>query len=135
MTPTSAPAATKVEPPTGAEKVIQLAQKDLAQRLSLAIEAIWLVSVEAVEWPDTSLGCPQPGMMYGQVIPGFRVVLGAEGETYEYHTDKERFVVLCEEGGSSGGAPSKEPDTAVQDGWPNETRDYDVTIVPPTERK
>lgn len=135
MTPSSTPKATEVELLAGANQIIQLAQKELAQKLGLAPEAIQLVSVEAVEWSDTSLGCPQPGMMYPQVItPGFRVLLKAEEEMYEYHTDTDQFVVLCE-GGTSGEAPSKEPDTAVQDGWPNETRDYDVTIVPPTERK
>jgi hypothetical protein len=100
MTPVPTPAATEVEPPAGAEQVIRLAQKDLAQRLSLAPEAIRLVSVEAVEWSDASLGCPQPGMMYAQVItPGFRVTLEAEGERYDYHTDTGRLVVLCGEDG------------------------------------
>jgi hypothetical protein len=99
MTPAPTSEPTKVELPAGAKQVIQLVQKDLAQRLGLASEAIWLVSVEAVEWSDTSLGCPQPGMMYAQVIPGFRVVLGAEGKRYEYHTDTGRFVVLCGEEG------------------------------------
>jgi hypothetical protein len=35
--------------------------------------------------------------MYAQVItPGYRVVLEAGGQRYEYHTDTGRFVVLCE---------------------------------------
>ncbi len=96
MTPTVTPQATEVKPPAKAERVVQLARQDLAQKLGLEGEAIRLVSVEAVEWSDTSLGCPQPGMMYAQVItPGFRVVLAAQGQTYEYHTDLERSVVLC----------------------------------------
>jgi len=96
MTPVPTPAATEVEPPARAEQVIQLAQKDLARRLGLAPKAIRLVSVEAVEWSDASLGCPQPGMMYAQVItPGFRVVLEAKRQKYQYHTDVGRFVVLC----------------------------------------
>ena len=97
MTPESIPGATEVEPLAGAQEVVRLALEDLAQKLGLAPEAIRLVSVEAVEWSDTSLGCPQPGMMYAQVItPGFRVVLEANGEQYVYHTDADRFVVLCE---------------------------------------
>jgi hypothetical protein len=73
-----------------------LARQDLAEKLKLPIEAIRLVSVEAVEWPDTSLGCPQPGMMYAQVItPGFRVVLAAKDQTVEYHADAGRRVVSC----------------------------------------
>jgi hypothetical protein len=86
------------KPPEGTEEVIRLAMEDLAKRLGIAIEAIQLVSVEAVEWPDASLGCPQPGMMYAQVItPGYRIVLEAEEEKYNYHTDQDRIVVLCQE--------------------------------------
>jgi hypothetical protein len=96
MTPVPTPAAIEVEPPAEAEQAIRLAREDLARRLGLAPKAIRLVSVEAMEWRDTSLGCPQPGMMYAQVItPGFRVVLEAKGQKYQYHTDAGRFVVLC----------------------------------------
>jgi hypothetical protein len=125
-----------VTPPAGAQEVVRLAKEDLAQRLKLAPDDIQLVSVEAVDWSDTSLGCPQPGMMYAQVItPGYRVVLEAEGKQYNYHTDEGQFVVLCEKGKPSGAVPSKGPDASVQDGWPNQTRDKDVIIVPPAERK
>ena len=48
---------------------------------------IKVVSVEAVQWPDTSLGCPQPDMMYAQVVtPGYRIILEAGGQVYEYHS-------------------------------------------------
>jgi len=88
--------ATDVGLPTGSEESIALAREDLAQRLGLTPEAIRLVSVEAVDWPDASLGCPQPGMMYAQVItPGYRIILSASGENYEYHTSL-RGVVFCE---------------------------------------
>ena len=80
----------------GAERAIQLARQDMAQKLNVPLDEIREVSVEAMEWPDTSLGCPQPGMMYAQVItPGFRVVLAAKGQTVEYHTDSGRRVVSC----------------------------------------
>jgi hypothetical protein len=96
MTPVPTPAATEVEPLAGAEQAIRLAREDLARRLGLAPKAIRLVSVEAVEWSDASLGCPQPGMMYAQVItPGFRVALEAKRQKYQYHTDAGRFVALC----------------------------------------
>jgi hypothetical protein len=98
MTATPTPEATGVELPAGAEALVTLAQQDLARRLDLAPEAIRVVSVEPVEWSDTSLGCPQPGLAYVQVTtPGFRVMLEAEGHMYEYHTDKERTAILCEE--------------------------------------
>lgn len=53
--------------------------------------------MQAVEWSEASLGCPQPGMLDAQVItPGFLVVLEATGEQYKYHTDVGRLVLLCE---------------------------------------
>ncbi len=57
-----------------------------------------LVSVEAVEWPDASLGCPEPDMMYAQVVtPGYRIVLDAQGQAIELHTDAQQppQVVTC----------------------------------------
>jgi hypothetical protein len=97
MTPIPVTEPTEVKPPAGSEQAVRLAQEDLARKLGLASEAIRVVSVEAVEWRDTSLGCPQPGMMYAQVItPGYRVVLQAGGQRYDYHTDTGRFVVLYE---------------------------------------
>lgn len=84
------------------QKLVAQAKEDLARRLSIKVEEIGLVEAKAVEWPDTSLGCPQPGMMYAQVItPGFRVVLEAEAKTYEYHTDQTRSI-LCAQGSLSG---------------------------------
>jgi len=99
MTPTPARKATEVELQEGTERVVQLAREDLAQRRGFALEGIRLVSVNAVRWRDASLGCPRPNTKYLQVItPGFKVVLEAEGRTYEYHTDAGRVVVLCEKG-------------------------------------
>jgi hypothetical protein len=95
-TPSAAPTVGLV--PSEAQEVVALARQDLAERLDVDPRAIELISVEAVEWPDASLGCPKPGQMYAQVItPGFRVVLEARGETYVYHTDRGQTVVLCEE--------------------------------------
>ena len=83
-----------------AERMVAIARADLMQRLGVTEEAILVKSVEEKQWRNSSLGCPQPGMMYTQVItPGFLVVLEAEGQTYEYHTDAGRFVVLCEADG------------------------------------
>lgn len=72
------------------------AKLDLSRRMGIAIASVKVESVQAVEWPDASLGCPQPGMMYAQVItPGYRILLKAGDEAYEYHSDAER-VVLCQ---------------------------------------
>jgi hypothetical protein len=118
-----------------AEKVIVLTQKDLAQRLSVAEEVILIQSIEPVTWPDASLGCPQPGMAYAQVLtPGFRVIVEAGGEVYEAHTDMGSTIVICEES-EQGQAPARDPDASVQDGWPSQPREEDITIVPPPQWK
>ena len=86
-----------VEVPAGPETAIALAKEDLAERLGVAVGKITVLGAEAVEWPDTSLGCPQPGKMYAQAItPGYRIILKVGGEQYEYHSDREgRQLVLC----------------------------------------
>jgi hypothetical protein len=77
------PAATRALLPT----VGELAVADLAGQLGIAAEAITVRSVEAVEWSDASLGCPEPDMLYAQVItPGYRIALEVNGQSYEYHT-------------------------------------------------
>ncbi|HSM58271.1 MAG TPA: hypothetical protein VK879_19110 [Candidatus Sulfomarinibacteraceae bacterium] len=75
----------------------------LADRLDVDVSKITIVSVEAVQWRDSSLGCPKPGMSYLMVItPGFRVILEVDGQTYEYHTDQRQNVVLCQGGSKPG---------------------------------
>ena len=84
--------------PGGAETLVDLAKADLAERLDIKIDAIMLISYEDVVWPDSSLGCPQPGMAYLQVPKdGSRIVLEFEGTTYDYHTGGGRDPFLCEQ--------------------------------------
>ncbi|MGF1503807.1 MAG: hypothetical protein GYB64_13640 [Chloroflexi bacterium] len=50
----------------------------------------------AVNWADTSLGCPQPGGTYNdQITPGYRIELAADGGVYYVHADTQGTVVLC----------------------------------------
>ena len=80
------------------EPLVELAKADLADHIGIDKEQITVVSVKAVDWPDASLGCPEPGMFYAQVItPGYKIVLSHDGERYEYHTDRSNRVVLCQQ--------------------------------------
>ena len=65
---------------------------------SRAMAYATLVALEPVDWPNTSLGCPEPERTYPQVVtPGFRLVFEYEGQQYEYHTDQDgSTVVECE---------------------------------------
>jgi len=77
--------------------LVKQARQDLAQRLDVPIEDIELIQFEAVVWPDASLGCPRPGMVYAQVLSqGYLVVLKAEDKEYEYHAGKGAEAFYCE---------------------------------------
>lgn len=79
------------------EQLVAAAVADLAERLGVATEAITLVSDEAKTWPDSSAGCPQPGMMYAQVLTeGSRIVLEHGGRRYDYHQAGGRPPFLCQ---------------------------------------
>lgn len=68
----------------------------VAQELNLSVDNLTVVSVTRQTWPDASLGCPQPDMLYAQVVtPGFLVVVEIAGEQVEFHTDERGNVVRC----------------------------------------
>ena len=85
------------DPTEREEAMIELCKANLAQRLGVSRNSIKLVSITSEEFGDVSLGCPQPGFVYAQVItPGYVVILQADSRNFEYHTDKNSLIVLCE---------------------------------------
>ncbi len=82
-------------PPT--DPIAAAAVAYLATELNVPPDRVLVLSIEPVNWPDASLGCPQPGMMYAQVIsPGYRIVLEAGGEQYDLHTDQTgQKAIIC----------------------------------------
>jgi hypothetical protein len=74
---------------------LSAAVNDLARRSGA--QAIGIVSVEPLDWPDACLGLPGPDEACAQVItPGLRVILSAAGRAYEYHTNLATHVRLVE---------------------------------------
>ncbi|MDW8101324.1 MAG: hypothetical protein RMK30_00375 [Anaerolineae bacterium] len=68
----------------------------LFESKGISREEIKVIMVECVTWPDTSLGCPEPGKFYAQVlVPGYRIVLEVKGLRVEVHTDLKGRVVIC----------------------------------------
>jgi hypothetical protein len=60
----------------------------VAATRGIAPDALHITAVEAVNWPDAALGCPQPDMIYAAVItPGYRVVLETADARFVVHTD------------------------------------------------
>ncbi|MBS3754046.1 MAG: hypothetical protein KGY46_11775 [Anaerolineales bacterium] len=81
---------------TGGEKaeMIEKVKADLASRLGISEDEISVVSAEAKNWSDASLGCPEEGMMYAQVLtPGYQIILLANGVEYDYRTDQGYFKI------------------------------------------
>jgi hypothetical protein len=95
--PGAAPVQGLAQPVPGSEAALAAAITHLIQQTGLPPDQITVTSIQPMEWPDASLGCPQEGMMYAQVItPGYLIVLEAQGQTFEYHTDQGTNVVLCQ---------------------------------------
>ncbi len=89
----------------GLQPYIDIAVADLALRLSIDATAVDIVSATLAEWPDSGLGCPQPGMQYAQVsTDGSVIVLRVDDKAYRYHSGGSRTPFLCEQ-------PVKSPPT------------------------
>jgi hypothetical protein len=68
---------------------------DAAGRAGVTPDQVKVVSAEAMTFPDGSLGCPEPGMAYTQmVVDGFKIVAQAKGVTYDYRGTANGFR-LC----------------------------------------
>ncbi len=58
---------------------------EIARDAGVPIDQVAIVSAAAVTFPDGSLGCPEPGMAYTQVLTdGYQIVAEAGGTTYDY---------------------------------------------------
>lgn len=80
---------------------MELVKADLASRKEVDPDEIAVPSVEEKTWKDASLGCPQEGEMYAQVItPGYQITLAIGGpasiEQFDYRTDTQGNFLLCE---------------------------------------
>jgi len=98
-------------------RVAQLAIDDLARRLGIKPEEIKVVRVEEVDWPDGSLGCPQPGMRYKQMlVNGTFIQLKVGDNVYNFHGGGGRRPFLCKSKNevlpeNLRGAPPRDPRT------------------------
>ena len=82
--------------PPEASALVEEARTAVAQEVGVPAAQVAVVSVQMVEWPDPSLGCPEPGMAYAQMVtPGYLIKLSAGGKTFEYHSDRQDTVVTC----------------------------------------
>ena len=80
-----------------------LAVETLAAHLNVPSDTIRVDSVRTVEWRDSSIGCPQPGQAYLQVItPGHRITLRVDSSFHFVHEANGKAFV-CEQRKAVGG--------------------------------
>jgi hypothetical protein len=79
------------------DPIVQVVLADAASRLGVPIDQLVVVSAEATEWSDSSLGCPREGEFYAQVItPGYQIILEGAGQQLDYRTDTNGNFLVCE---------------------------------------
>ena len=89
-----------------ASEIVRTAIADLRGRLNDGDAEIEVVSVDEVDWPDGSIGCPQPGMGYTQaLLPGYRVRLRAGRREFDYHASARGQWILCPPGRATDPVP------------------------------
>ncbi len=100
---------------------------DAAKRFKVAENSVVLTGGEQVTWSDGSLGCPQPGMLYTQMlVEGFRVIAKTPQGQLTYHTDSRGNAIIC---GPSATGPAKRLADKVPQG--NEPRTAPPAPAPP----
>jgi hypothetical protein len=81
------------------QAIVGQARADLAEKLEIRENEIAVDSVEETTFPDASLGVPQPGQSYAQVVtPGYVIKLIVGDTVYEYHATDDRAVLASGEG-------------------------------------
>jgi hypothetical protein len=69
------------------------AQQDLAKRLNVQVREIRPAGAQRMTWGDASLGCPEAGFHYAQVVTeGWVLTLRHGGRDYTYHADTHHAI-------------------------------------------
>ncbi len=70
--------------------------EDIIGRTQIERSAISLTSYQSITWADGSIGCPQPGYSYIQVlIDGYLLYFDAAGQEMRYHSNGVKHFVYC----------------------------------------
>lgn len=97
------------EPDPVLAKLVPQARADLAQRLSIPEDDVEVVGAKRVTWRDSSLGCPEEGTFYMQMLQaGALIELRAGREVYPYHSNLEGPPFYCEHPSEAGPLPAEE---------------------------
>ncbi len=78
------------------EDIKKISLQTLQREENVKSEELQLLSYERVEWPNSALGCPEPGNFYTQsVVPGYKVIVSVDEKEYEVHigTPNQRGII------------------------------------------
>jgi hypothetical protein len=79
-----------------------IAIRTIAEQIGASPEQITIRSEEAVEFSDSSLGCPKSGMSYMQVItPGHKVLAEYGGKIYDVRVAGSRGLICVKQATTS----------------------------------
>ena len=104
VTTTTSPAETDATSPADTEGSTLAVPSDLITNLieefsqdeSVAVDEVRVARAEAIEWPDGSLGCPEPGILYTQAtVRGFWVELEIGDQVFDYRAASDGEFRLC----------------------------------------
>jgi hypothetical protein len=72
--------------------IVNQCKADLAKRLNVTVDKVTFTRAYVVEWRDASLGLPEPGKMYAQVLtPGWQILLEGWGQQHLYTANSKTF--------------------------------------------
>jgi len=91
------------------------AMQALVEAINVPVDQIQLISTEAVQWPDGCLGIVRINArcMSGPV-DGFRIILEANGQQYEFHTNQDGTAIAQLEATPHVSFAIRAPDNSIQ---------------------
>jgi hypothetical protein len=93
------------------QSILDMILADAVKNTATDLQNIEIIRSQAVTWPDGSLGCPQQGMAYIQVlIEGYWVVLKIDGLEYDYRVSDNGNFILCKDSLQPEILPENQPD-------------------------
>lgn len=101
---------------TDSQEDVDRLRQLVASELGVEQETLMFIELKPEVWRDASLGCPEPGMVYAQILTeGWLVVFqNTAGELINVHAERgfDNFII-CDDGASlTSGESSEEGDSA-----------------------
>ena len=89
------------------QAILESILKEAAAQAKVDRDQLVIARAQSVVWSDGSLGCPEPGMMYTQMlVNGYWIVVEAAGKQYDFRVGSGGSFRLCPPG---QGQPPSQP--------------------------